>query len=216
VRALLFVNGTIADYAALEALLLPDDYLIAVDAGTRHCLVIGRMPDAVIGDLDSVDASTLAELRAQSVHIERHPPTKNETDLELALAYAFTVAEHKPIRELLLVGMLGGRLDQMLGNVLILAQRDWPLPLIIVDGTMRAQVVSPNAPLTLQAAVGDTVSALPLSETVTGITYHGMRYPLENHTLQLGSTRGISNEVIEVPATVQIGTGKLLIVERAQ
>ncbi len=212
-RAILFANGTITDYAALARLLQPDDYLIAADGGTRHCLAIGRTPHAIVGDLDSVDPTTLTELSTQAVHIEHHSPTKDETDLELALEYALQLTTRRPVSAILLVGMLGGRLDQLLGNVLILAQREWPLPLILADGKMRAQVVRPGVPLTLHAAIGDTVSALPLSDTVTGITYQGMRYPLENHTLMLGSTRGMSNEVTATPATVQIASGKLLIVE---
>ncbi len=215
-RAILFVNGTVTDYPALARLIQPDDQLIAVDGGTHHCLAVGQTPHAIIGDLDSVDSALLAELSAQGVHIERHPPAKNQTDLELALDYTLQLAAHQPISAILLVGMLGGRLDQMLGNILMLAQREWPLPLILVDGSTRAQVIRPTAPITLQAAIGDMVSALPLSDAVTGITYTGMRYPLENHTLQLGSTRGISNEVVALPATVRIGTGKLLVVETHQ
>ncbi len=215
-RAILFVNGTVTDYAALARLIEPADRLIAADGGTHHALAIGRTPHAIVGDLDSLEPAMLAELSTQSVHIERHPPAKNQTDLELALDYTLQLAAHEPISAILLVGMLGGRLDQMLGNVLMLAQREWPLPLILVDGHTHAQVLRPTAPITLQAAIGDTVSVLPLSDTVTGITYTGMRYPLENHTLQLGSTRGISNEVVAVPATVRIGTGKLLIVETHQ
>jgi thiamine pyrophosphokinase len=52
-----------------------------------------------------------------------------------------------------------------------------------------------------------------LSNVVTGITYTGMRYPLEDATLHLGSTRGISNEVSAVPATVTIATGRLLLIQ---
>ena len=46
-----------------------------------------------------------------------------------------------------------------------------------------------------------------------GITYTGMRYPLHDATLRLGSTRGISNEVSTVPATVTITTGRLLLIQ---
>lgn len=211
-RALIFVNGEIDDYRALAQLIHADDYLIAADGGANHCRALNRMPHALIGDLDSVDQATIAAFQQQQVYIERHPPDKNQTDLELALDHALVVAKNRPIREILLVGGLGGRLDQMLGNVLILAQRDWPLPVVLLAGQTRAQVVSDVTPLSLRVAVGDTVSALPLSDQVTGITYTGMRYPLQNHTLALGSTRGMSNEVIALPATVTVASGQLLII----
>ncbi|MEZ4623165.1 MAG: thiamine diphosphokinase [Caldilineaceae bacterium] len=212
IRIILFANGQVGDYSALAQLIRPTDYLIAADGGTHHALTLGRTPHAIIGDLDSVDDATLAKLSAQ-VYIERHPPDKNQTDLELALDYALRQTAEQNVSAIWIVGALGGRLDQMLGNIFILAQREWPLPVILADGAVRAQIVRPEQPLTLAARPGDTISALPLSDTVTGITYTGMRYPLENHTLSLGSTRGISNEVIAEAATVHVTSGKLLIVE---
>lgn len=213
-RAIIFINGTVDDYRALDHLLQRDDYLIAADGGVYHCLALNRMPHALVGDLDSVDAATVERLAAQQVHIERYAAEKNETDLELALEYALALQEDETLEAIVLVGAMGGRLDQLLGNILILAQRKWPVPLLIESGNARAQLVHPGPPITLDANVGATVSALPLSDEVTGITYTGMRYPLENHTLTLGSTRGLSNEVAAVPATVRIRTGKLLIVEQ--
>lgn len=213
-RAIIFINGTVDDYRALDRLLQPDDHLIAADGGVYHCLALNRMPHALVGDLDSVHATTVETLAAQQVHIERYAAEKNETDLELALEYALTLHEAQTLEAIVLVGAMGGRLDQLLGNILILAQREWPVPLLIESGNARAQLVRPGPTITLDANVGATVSALPLSDEVTGITYTGMRYPLKDHTLTLGSTRGLSNEVAEAPATVRISTGKLLIVEQ--
>lgn len=220
-RVVIFVNGNVQDYDLLERFLQPDDYLIAADGGANHCLALNRIPHALIGDLDSVDPATVDKLAARQIYIERHPPAKSETDLELALVYALRVvdeharqhAKDRRISELVLVGAMGGRLDQTLGNVLLLAQREWPIPLLLVEGNTVAHVVFPSQPIALRAGVGDTVSALPLSDVVTGITYTGMRFPLHDHTLTLGSTRGISNVVVEAPATVRITSGKLLMVE---
>ena len=214
-RAIIFVNGKVDDYTALARLIQSDDYLIAADGGAKHCLALQRTPHALIGDLDSVDQATVDAFQHQQVYIERYPPDKNQTDLELALDHALAVAVDRAIQEIILVGGMGGRLDQMLGNVLILAQRDWPIPVIFAEGRTRAQIVQANSHLTLAVNVGDTVSVLPLSDRVTGITYTGMRYPLENHTLTLGSTRGMSNNVMALPATVAIRTGKLLVITTA-
>ncbi len=208
-RAIIFINGVIADYDLLRRWLRPDDYWVAADGGVNHCLALGRNPHALVGDLDSVDASVVQRLARDGVQVERHPVTKNETDLELALDFALKAGAS----ELLLVGAMGGRLDQMLANILILAQRTWPATLQLVEGHQLVQLIPPNQTITFAAAVGDTVSALPLSEQVTGITYTGMRYPLHNQTLHFGSTRGISNEVSETPASVRISSGRLLIVQ---
>jgi len=208
-RAVVLINGTISDYKGFVRWLNDEDYFIAADGGARHALALGRRLDAVVGDLDSLEADLVAQFAADGVAIERHPVTKAQTDLELAIEFAL----RQGASEILLMGAVGDRLDQTLANLLILAQREWPARLTLVEGNQLAQLVWPGQTVSLQAGIGDTVSALPLSDAVTGITYTGMRYPLANATLHLGSTRGISNEVAAQPATVTIATGCLLIIQ---
>ena len=208
-RAVIFIIGTMDDYAAFAPWIAADDYLVAADGGARHCLALGLRLDAVVGDLDSLDPAVVEQLAAAGVLIERHPVAKAQTELELAIEFAL----HQGATEILLMGAVGDRLDQTLANLLILAQREWPATLTLVERHQLAQLVRPGQTLTLQAQIGDTVSILPVSDTVTGITYTGMRYPLTNATLHLGSTRGISNEVATTPATVTITTGRLLVIQ---
>jgi thiamine pyrophosphokinase len=116
-------------------------------------------------------------------------------------------------QEILLLGALGGRLDQTLANLLILAQREWPVPICLAEDNQLAQVLSPQKTLVLEGQVGSTVSIVPLSPAVKGITFSGLAYPLENATLHLGSTRGISNEIASYPATIRVDRGKLLVIQ---
>ncbi len=162
-----------------------------------------------MGDLDSVDPAVLAELQAAGVAVERHQPSKNQTDLELAMERGIRDGAD----ELLLLGALGGRLDQTLANLLILAQREWPVPVRIAEGEQTAQVLRGDQTLTLHGEIGGTVSLIPLSSQVTGITYTGLTYPLVGATLCLGSTRGVSNALAVSPATIRIGSGLALIVQ---
>jgi thiamine pyrophosphokinase len=210
-RVLVFANGTVSDYEALAELRRPDDVLICADGGTRHCLHLGWQPHAIVGDLDSADAARVDAWAAAGTDVEAYHPEKNQTDLELALERAL----REGAAEIILVGALGGRLDQAVANLLIPAQRNWRIPIRIVDGNQTAQVLRGGHTLTLHGPVGSTVSAIPLSDTVTGITYTGMKYPLTDHTLHMGSTRGISNEMLDTTATVRIATGLLMIVQIA-
>lgn len=207
-RAVVFVNGEVQDYTALARWLRPGDHLIGADGGTRHILALSLMPDAVVGDLDSLEPATVTELIAQGVDVERYPVAKDQTDLELAIERGLRAGAD----EILLLGALGGRLDQTLANLLILAQRQWPVPLRLAEGNQLAQVLRSGETLALQAAPGSTVSAIPLSAAVTGITYTGLEYPLDDATLTIGSTRGVSNVVASTPATITIRDGVLLVV----
>ena len=211
-RAVIFVNGVISDPVRLRRWLRDDDYLVAADGGAHHCLAMGRLPHVVVGDLDSVTPALVEALAGQGVDVERHPTHKNETDLELAIDRAI----RDGATEIVLLGALGGRLDQSLANVLLLVQREWPAMLQLVDETEVATVLRGGETLELIAPVGATVSLLPLSAEVTGITYTGLLYPLEDVTLALGSTRGVSNEVVSVPATARIRTGLALIIQTVE
>ena len=209
-RAVVFVNGDIADYGALSRWLRADDYRIAADGGARHLEALGLTPDVIVGDLDSIDPSLLAQLRGQGAAVEKHPAAKDATDLELALERAV----RDGAREILLFGAVGGRLDQTLANLLILAQQNWTVPLAIVEGDQLARVLRGRQSVTLTGPTGGYVSAVALSEEVTGVTYQGLEYPLENATLRLGSTRGVSNTLASSPAQISIESGILLVTQQ--
>lgn len=207
-RAIVFVNGQFEDRDQVAQLLRDDDYWVAADGGALHCLALGRRPDVVVGDFDSLDTALVEQFAASGTKIERHAVAKNQTDLELAIERAI----HDGAREIWLVAATGGRLDQSLANLLILAQREWPVQLKVFSQGQIAQVLRSEERLELYDRIGATLSILPLTQQVTGITYRGMAYPLENATLQLGSTRGISNEIIASPASLEIQSGMLLVV----
>ncbi len=209
-RAVVFVNGEIAEYGALARWLRTDDHRIAADGGARHLAALGLSPDVIVGDLDSIDPALLARFRARGAAVEKHPVAKDATDLELALARAV----QDGATEILLLGAVGDRLDQTLANLLILAQQDWPIPLAIAEGDQLAQVLRDNQSVTLSGPAGSLVSAVALSAEVTGVTYQGLEYPLENATLRLGSTRGVSNTLVSSPARISIASGILLVIQQ--
>lgn len=207
-RAVVFVNGKVEDCSALAAWLQPGDRLIGADGGTLHLLALGLTPHAVVGDLDSLPTATVEKLAAQGVAIERHPRAKDKTDLELAIDRAVADGADR----VLLLGAMGGRLDQSVANLMLLAQPRWPAVIQLAEGNEIAQVLHGGQNLVLEDAIGSTLSVLPLSPEVTGVSYVGMEYPLENATLTLGSTRGVSNTVTASPAVVSIAAGTLLII----
>lgn len=209
-RAVVFVNGEVADYRGLARWLRADDYRIAANGGAHHLAALGLAPNVIVGDLDSIDPALIAQFRANGAVLERYPAAKDATDLELALARAV----QDGATDVLLVGVVGGRLDQTCANLLILARQDWPIPLAIAEGDQLAQVLRGAESMILTGPEGSLVSALALSEEVTGVTYRGLAYPLENARLRLGSTRGVSNLLLSSPAQISITSGILLVIQQ--
>src|SRR5215203_3818201 len=135
-RAVIFVNGIIPDPAAVRRWVREGDDLIAADGGAHHAVAMGLRPRVIVGDLDSVEPALATELAAQGTELEKYPVAKNKTDLELAIERAI----HDGAQEIVLLGALGGRLDQSLANVLLMAQQDWPATIHLVDANEIATV----------------------------------------------------------------------------
>ncbi|MCX6072300.1 MAG: thiamine diphosphokinase [Chloroflexi bacterium] len=208
-RAVVVANGHLSHPALDGACLRPDDWVLAADGGLRNCTLLGINPAVIIGDLDSVSPSDLPPLQSAGVTIVQHPERKDETDLELALAYAVAHGS----REILVLGALGDRWDQTLANALLLASPTLEAVLIwMVDGLQQVALARPDRSIALHGHAGDTVSLLPLAGDALGVTTSGLEYPLDNETLLFAATRGVSNTLLGTTATVQITAGLLLVV----
>ncbi len=62
---------------------------------------------------------------------------------------------------------------------------------------------------------GATVSLLPFGGDATGVTTHGLRYPLHDEPLLVGPARGLSNVREAADAAVTVRAGRLLVIEIA-
>jgi thiamine pyrophosphokinase len=206
-RAVIFANGEVTDPIAVRGRLRFDDWLIAADGGLRHLQALGLVPHLLIGDMDSVDPAEREALEQQGAQLLISPADKNETDLELALLHA----QAEGARDLLVVGAFGGRLDQTLANIALLALPElrecttW-----LTDGRTDAVLVRDT--LRLQGNVGDGVSFLPLVQEARGVRTTGLRYALHGETLQAYRSRGISNEMIAPVAEVALDSGLLVCI----
>lgn len=208
-RAVIFANGQLPDVRAAQSLLRPDDFLIGADGGTIHIFNIGLIPNVVIGDMDSLEASTLRKLTSSNIEINLYPADKNETDLELALDYAIV----EGYREILIVAALGGRIDQTLSNLsLLTGSRLKSLVTHIDDGV--EEIFFCRDQVQVRGRRGDIVSLIPWGSEVTGVVTENLKWPLRDETLYPYKTRGTSNEMLTEEASIKINSGLLLIVHR--
>ena len=120
----------------------PGALVIAADGGVDRAHALGLTVDVAIGDFDSVTAAGLAAAEAAGARVARHPAAKDATDLELALDAAIAL---EPAR-IVVVGSGGGRLDHLLGSVLLLGHEryagatvDADLDGVLVAGRPRAR-----------------------------------------------------------------------------
>jgi thiamine pyrophosphokinase len=208
-------NGNINDYVFYKKYLTGLDFIIVADAGAAHARQLGLIPDLLIGDFDSISLEDLEFYKKAGVEIQSYPVMKDKTDTEIAIDIVIDRFEknHADTGSLLIIGALGTRFDHSMANIFLLRK--------LLNKGIRAKIVNEyneimlidnkiKAELTKQPF--DKISLLPLSQVVTGVTTHNMHYPLNNATVEMGSTWGVSNEFLGSTASVSIKSGEMLVI----
>jgi thiamine pyrophosphokinase len=178
---------------------------IAADSGMAHARALGLTPELWVGDFDSTPAHLAADYR----HIPRqtHPANKDQTDGEIAIEAAIA----RGATELVLAGGMGGQTDHVLGHVaqlLALAKRG--LKAFATSGAEEAHPLIAGANLTLQLEPGARLSIIAFSD-LEGLDIAGVRWPLTNAHVSLGSTRTLSN-VVTGEAQISLTAGSAIVV----
>lgn len=208
---LIFANGDIEDYTWVQPYLDEATAVIAADGGAGHVLASGARPDLIIGDLDSFPPERRGELETNGVEFVSYPRAKDETDLELALLHAVR-AYHEP---LLVLGGLGGRLDQIFANVLLLMHPDLRYRSIRFV-TEHQRIWLAHDETEIRGERGDTLSLIPLGGDVHVAVTAGLQWELADEILSFGPARGLSNVMTADVARVAVQSGHLLCVHTKQ
>jgi thiamine pyrophosphokinase len=208
-RIIIFANGDLPNPEKARPLLRADDFVIAADGGVRHALALGLTPSILIGDLDSLpkgfDASNFEG------EIVLFPKDKNETDLELAIQHALTLAPD----QVLILGALGGRMDQTLANIALLSDAKLSgFDIRLNDGV--EEIFFCRDQVQVEGRSGDIISLIPWGGEVAGVVTSGLQWALKDETLYPDKTRGISNEMTGDTAAVSIKSGLLLLIRRTE
>jgi thiamine pyrophosphokinase len=197
-----FANGA---QAAADLGSSRDAIVVAADGGAECALALGLHVDVAVGDFDSISPSTLERLARSGTRIERHSRAKDATDLELALDAAVALGPHR----VFVVGGAGGRLDHVLGTLLVLGADAYAgVELDARLGEALVHVVRDER--VLAGRRGELVSLFALHGPAIGVTTHGLVYPLRGETLTAGTSRGCSNVFAEAEARIALAGGVLL------
>ena len=113
--AVVFLDGDYGEPGYYRALISRAGLVLAADGGARFLLDLGVLPQAVVGDFDSLGAADVERLESAGVELVRHPVRKDATDGELAVDEAL----RRGAGELVLAGGTGA-LDHTLGHIAIL------------------------------------------------------------------------------------------------
>ncbi|SFU40547.1 thiamine pyrophosphokinase [Aliiroseovarius crassostreae] len=178
--------------------------LVAVDGAAGTAVSLDLMPEAVVGDLDSLTPEVRAVFDPACV-VET--PDQNRTDFDKALQWA---VEQGQAPLVLGVGFMGGRLDHELAcyNALVRSTA----PCVLLGEEDLCFHLADNLKLALP--LGARLSLFPMAEVTGNCT--GLRWPVDGLTLSPWGRVGTSNEVAEGQLTLSFDRpGMLVILPRA-
>lgn len=160
--------------------------VIAADQGMVHASALGLTPELWVGDFDSAGS----ELTVQYRHVPRrvHAAEKDATDGAIAIAEAVGLGAG----EIVMVGGMGGQADHVLGHfgqVLDLARRG--IASLMTSGEEEAYPLLPGA-RQLDLPAGSRLSIVAFTD-LAGLDLAGVRWPLADRQVPLGSTLTLSN-----------------------
>ncbi|WP_164659988.1 thiamine diphosphokinase [Tropicibacter sp. Alg240-R139] len=180
----------------LELALAVAPVLVAADGGADRAVARGHMPQAVIGDFDSV-----SDVVRRQVPPDRLFPVREQdtTDFDKAL-------RHTRAPFLVGVGFLGGRVDHQLA-VLNTLVRNAEKPCILLGAHEVLFHAPPRIELALNPA--DVVSLFPLARVSGRST--GLEWPIDGLTFEPSGQIGTSNRSTG-PVTIEVDLPGLLVI----
>ena len=196
-KCIIFCAG---GFTALAAPLEETDFVIAADGGLRHLETLGRTPDAILGDFDSLGFTP--------ENATVFPVEKDDTDAMLAIRKALELG----YKEIFLYGALDGpRLDHTIANLQVLQFLADNGAVGYLIGNDYIATALQNSRVSFPETATGILSVFCMGRDARGVTLTGLQYPLQNGTLSAGFPLGVSNHFIGQIATVQVIDGSLLL-----
>ena len=180
----------------------PGDYIIAADAGYRALKEAGIEADMVVGDFDSLgmipDHPNLIKLN----------PVKDVTDTWEAVRLGM----EKRYSEFHFYACTGGRIDHTMANVQLLKY--------LAEKGSKGYLYDKDSVLTVikdsSFSFDDTwkgyISVFSLSDDSKGVRIRGLKYNVNDITLNNSFSLGVSNEFTGNDSEISVQEGCLLIV----
>ncbi len=203
IKKIIIIAGGFVSKRVVEKNIKKSDFIICADSGVNNLLKTNFKPNLVVGDFDSISNKAVKKFSKTKAIV--FPKKKDKTDLELALIEALKL---KP-KEIIFLGCIGSRFDQSLSAIMLLSKISEKIVSKIVSDKNVFFTVAKSKTFTVQKK--SIVSVIPLKKS-SGISMKGVLYDVKNISLEIGSSRGISNVAEEKVVKISLKNGLLLVI----
>jgi thiamine pyrophosphokinase len=186
--------------------LLPGRTLIALDGAGEILRELSIVPDAILGDMDTISRATLEFFRNLGVEILPRPD-QNFSDLEKALFYC----RKQGAKSIVVTNATAGRFDHSIANIFFLKKYYSPeiYTCIFDNGSIVTYVEDLEFTIRSMAGCKCGFFGAPHGE----ISSRGLKYELDNFSLILGTSESIANEFERDEIELTVGGQCLLTFE---
>lgn len=185
------------------------DLVICSDGGSIYAKELDIAPNVIIGDMDSISKEVLDYFKSKGTKHLIYPKDKDFTDTEICIDYAI----EQGANTISIVSGIGSRIDHSLINIGLLNK--------IINNNVFGYIATDesyiylcNNKIQLNGEIGDTLSLIPLTSTVEGITTYGLKYPLKDGVISIGQSLGVSNEFVDKSCIVEVKKGTLIVIKQ--
>ena len=205
--SLLFVTGGRAPDVDWFKCVSSGRKIFCIDRGIELCRACDIVPEILIGDFDSADASSVAWAQAKNIPVEKYPADKDFTDTQLALRRATEIfGEHVA----LVTGGFGGRVDHLYSTIHTCAADEREI--FLADEREIIFYVKDGETVTAKFfQLPKAISLLPMSSTCAGVTTKNLHWELHDATLTQNFPNATSNRVDAEKISVTVERGTLAV-----
>lgn len=170
-QAVIVANGRYPRHPIPLSVIANAPYIVCCDGAANHFIEIGGIPDAIVGDCDSISEENKIRFA------DRLFPNKEQETNDLTKSVLFCIENGR--KNITIVGGTGMREDHTLGNISLLADYE---AIANVKMLTNYGVFTPiSSTTTFKSFVGEKVSLFAVSQKP--VTTTGLKYPIQNRIL---------------------------------
>ena len=194
----ILANGELPAHKKPISIIKNAGTIICTDGAINNAIALGRSPQVVIGDMDSISSNPIPDGVKYIKFTDQ-----NSTDLEKTLDWCLS----NDISAVTLLGLTGKREDHTISNFAIMADYVDKLNLLSVTDYHEIQAISKFQEF--NCIPKSTVSIITISGKPI-VSTEGLQYPLKNEPFQ-NSGKGISNISKEEKFNLKVYGGVVLV-----
>ncbi len=205
--ALIVAGGDRPQKSQIKEYIKKVDFIIAADKGGDYLKSLKIIPDALVGDFDSIDKKSIAWFEKRKVNIHITNAQKDETDTMLCVM----LAKGMGATRIVILGGLGGRIDHQIANIaLLIYAKSKGIDAVLIDEKNSLFLIDANYKSDI--SISENFSIFAVSDKVEFNYSHGLKYKLDGLVIEKSNPIGVSNMVSSNEVEVDIKNGLALVV----